>query len=136
MKNGKGWVIFFVIGLLTFLAGEASVTSAASDYPSRPIEIVIPYPPGGAAEIVVRPYKEWVSKILGQPIVFVFKPGAGGAAGASYVKNAKPDGYTLMSGSTTPVALLPLVKKDLGYTLDDFAFVCNLTFPPSFPLKY
>ncbi len=122
--------LLILTGIMILLIFGSSDVFAASDYPNRPIEIVIPYPPGGAAEIVVRPYKERVSKILGQPIVFAFKPGAGGAAGATYVKNAKPDGYTLMSGSTTPVALLPLVKKDLTYTLEDFDFVCNLTVTP------
>jgi tripartite-type tricarboxylate transporter receptor subunit TctC len=127
VKNGKGWVIFLGIGMLTILVGEASVASAASDFPSRPIEMVIPYPPGGAVEIVVRPFKDKVSQILGQPVIFSFKPGAGGAAGAAYVAHAKPDGYTLLVGSTTPLIMIPLTKKDIGYSLTDFAAVCNLT---------
>ncbi len=122
--------VLIVLAGLAAVMGPAAQGHAATAFPSRPIEIVIPYPPGGAAEIVVRPYKERLTQILGQPIVFNFKPGAGGAAGAQYVKNAKPDGYTLMSGSTTPVVLLPLVKKDLGYTMDDFTYACNLTVTP------
>jgi tripartite-type tricarboxylate transporter receptor subunit TctC len=119
--------IFFLTGLSMCLVGPTSSLSAAPDYPSRPIEMVIPYPPGGAVEIVVRPFKDKVSQVLGQPVVFTFKPGAGGAAGSAYVAHAKPDGYTILVGSTTPLIMIPLTKKDIGYSLTDFAAVCNLT---------
>jgi len=122
--------IFVLASLISLLACVGGVSSAP-DYPNRPIEVIVPYPPGGVAEIVVRPYKEHLQKVLGQPVVFVFKPGAGGAVGTAYVSQARPDGYTILSGSTSPLVLLPLTsKKGLGYTPEDFTYICNLTVNP------
>jgi len=121
-----------VFVLVTSFFLEIPLVSEASDYPSRPIEIVVPFAPGGLPETIIRPFPGRLQKIFGQPVVVVFKPGAGGAAGSAFVARAKPDGYTLLVGSTSPLVLVPLTsKKDLGYTLEDFTYVCNLTVTPS-----
>lgn len=79
---------------------------AQEKYPSRPIQMVVPFPPGGVADIVARALSPALEKGLGQPIVVLNKPGAGGALGTGMVATAKPDGYTLLmalaSISTNP----------------------------------
>jgi tripartite-type tricarboxylate transporter receptor subunit TctC len=127
-RLGK-WVIFS-LGIVTFLAGETRAGQASSDYPDRPIEVVIPYAPGGGADIATTAYKDKAAKILGQPLISTFKPGAGGATGSAFVAQAKPDGYTLLVGSNSPLVIAPLTKKGTGYTLDDFVPVCNLSAVP------
>jgi len=114
-----------VIGVFFILAVTTICSSFASDFPERAIEMVIPYAPGGSPDIANRPWKEKISKVLGQPLVVLFKPGAGGAAGTTFVARAKPDGYTLLAGSSTPLVLVPLTTKGIAYTQDDFIPICN-----------
>ena len=124
----RKWVGVFW-GVVILLMAGAQIAQAA-DYPDRPVELVIPYAPGGGADIATTAYKERAAKALGQPLVSVFKPGAGGAAGSAFVAQAKPDGYTLLVGSNSPLVIAPLTKKGTGYTLEDFAPVCNLSAVP------
>lgn len=121
--------IMFISVLAIFLGTGISFGQSALDYPSRPIELVVPYSPGGGADIASRAFKDYVAKVLGQPIVQNFKPGAGGATGSAFVAAAKPDGYTLLVGSNSPLVVAPLTKKP-GYTLDDFTPVCNFSLLP------
>jgi tripartite-type tricarboxylate transporter receptor subunit TctC len=119
-----------LIGVMIFLLSGFSYVLASTDYPKRPIELVIPYAPGGGADIASSAFKERVGKILGQPLISTFKPGAGGATGSAFVAQAKPDGYTLLVGSNSPLIIAPLTKKGTGYTLNDFTPVCNLSAVP------
>ncbi|HYB20194.1 MAG TPA: tripartite tricarboxylate transporter substrate binding protein [Thermodesulfobacteriota bacterium] len=129
MKRLGKWIIV-PLGVVTFFMGGAQIGLASSDYPNRPIEMVIPYSPGGGADIATTAYKDWAAKILGQPLISSFKPGAGGAVGSAFVAQAKPDGYTLLVGSNSPLVIAPLTKKGTGYSLEDFAPVCNLSAVP------
>jgi tripartite-type tricarboxylate transporter receptor subunit TctC len=70
---------------------------AQSDYPNRPITIIVPTPPGGTLDLITRLASEKLRDLLGQPIVLEYKPGAGLNIGAAYVARATPDGYTLLS---------------------------------------
>ena len=67
-------------------------------YPSRPIKLVIPFPPGGPTDMLGRRYGEKLSAVLGQPVVIDNKAGAGGVLGADLVAKSRPDGYTLLLG--------------------------------------
>ena len=116
--------IFFAM-----LLSGAAVASAA-DYPDRPIDLVIPYAPGGGADIATTAFKDKVAKIVGQPLISNFKPGAGGATGSAFVAQAKADGYTFLVGSNSPLIIAPLTKKGTGYTLADFTPVCNISAVP------
>jgi tripartite-type tricarboxylate transporter receptor subunit TctC len=89
--------------------------SFAEDYPSRPIHLIVPFPPGGVADIIARPIAEWVSKSLGVPVVVEDHGGATGTIGASYVAHANPDGYTLLLGTTNEIAMSPTLFKSLPY---------------------
>jgi tripartite-type tricarboxylate transporter receptor subunit TctC len=87
----------------------------ADDWPSRPIQIVVPFGAGGAADIIARLIGDKLATALGQPVVIEDKPGAGGNIGAAAVARANPDGYTLlMSGSPTH-SVGPYLYKDLSY---------------------
>ena len=79
-------------------AAAAFVTpSFAQDYPSRPVIVVNPFPPGGAVDTVGRPFAAVMEPLLKQPVVIETKAGAAGAVGAQFAANAKPDGYTLLA---------------------------------------
>ena len=121
--------IILISVLAIFVVTDISFGQSASDYPSRPIELVVPYSAGGGADIASRTFKDYVAKVLGQPIIQSFKPGAGGATGSAFVAVAKPDGYTLLVGSNSPLVVAPLTKKP-GYTLDDFTPICNFSLIP------
>src|SRR6186997_1990367 len=78
-------------------AAAALATPAfAQDYPSRPVTIVNPFPPGGAVDVVGRPFAAVLEPIIKQPVVIETKAGAAGAVGAQFAAAAKPDGYTLL----------------------------------------
>lgn len=98
------------------LAGLATLPAVAQDkYPSRPITMVVPFPPGGSVDIMARQYSEPLSRVLGVPIVVENRPGAGGSVGAQYVARAKADGYTLVVSSQSSHLANPLTQPQVGY---------------------
>jgi tripartite-type tricarboxylate transporter receptor subunit TctC len=113
---------------VTILVGAGAAT--AQDYPSRPITLVAPFPPGGVVDLTGRPLAAALEKILKQPVVLSNKPGAAGAVGRQQVAIAKPDGYTvlvdLVSISTIP-PVDALFERTPAYTLDQFVAVARLT---------
>ena len=90
-------------------------TGASSQFPNRPIHLVVPYPPGGLVDTMARTVQEPLSAALGQPVIVDNKPGAAGAIATRFVAQSPPDGYTLIFGNNGPSALLPLIQKDAGY---------------------
>jgi tripartite-type tricarboxylate transporter receptor subunit TctC len=106
--------VFLLAGWLTSLP-LTSVPVRADDWPSRPIQMIVPFGAGGAADIIARLVGDKLAAALGQPVVIEDKPGAGGNIGAGLVARANPDGYTLlMSGSPTH-SVGPYLYKDLSY---------------------
>jgi len=97
------------------LAGAACVSLApaaqASDYPSKPIQIIVPYAPGGSTDQLARALQKPMSDALGQQVVVINKPGAGGTIGTDQVVRAEPDGYTLVFGNSGPNAIVALTRK-------------------------
>ncbi|OLC37648.1 MAG: hypothetical protein AUH81_05775 [Candidatus Rokubacteria bacterium 13_1_40CM_4_69_5] len=94
---------------------------AESDYPSRPIEFIIPFPPGGPADTAARIIQPKLSAGLGVPIVLVNKAGGGGALGADYVAKSKPDGYTVFAATNAPLTIVTAIQPDVSYRPSDFA---------------
>ena len=119
---------------LTFAVALAlPVTGAAhaDDYPSRPIRLIVPYAPGGGADAIGRIVAKRVSETIGQPIVIENRGGAGSILGTEAVKNADPDGYTLLVGQSGPISINPAVYKNLRYDpVKDFAPVTMTTAYP------
>src|SRR5215470_3883873 len=128
----------FVAGMMSALAGPAF----AQGYPDRPIRLIVPSAPGGPTDIPARLVAQLLPK-LGQPTVVENRPGAGGAIGARAVATAAPDGYTLLVGNTSVLAVIPAVSVNAAYDPSkDFAPVAKvsesyqvLVVHPSFPIN-
>ena len=88
--------------------------STAQTFPARPVTLVVPYPPGGSADILARTVGEQLATRLGQPVIVENKAGAGTAIGARFVADAKPDGHTLLMGTVSSQAINPAMSK-VGY---------------------
>ncbi len=105
---------------LAWLIITGSPVAAQEKYPSRPIELIVHYAPGGGTDIIMRLLAEIVEPILGQKVVVVNKPGAGGMLGVSAVTQAKPDGYTLGGVSNAPLTMVPHMQA-APYGPSDYA---------------
>ncbi len=92
-----------------------SMSATAATFPDRPISLIVPFPPGGTSDTVGRIFADALSKQLGSSVVVENKAGAGGAIGARYVASAKPDGYTLLLGTSSTNGTNSAVYKDLPY---------------------
>lgn len=107
-----------VLGLAAALLA-APAWSQADAWPSRPIHMVVPFPPGSSPDTLARMVAEPLSQKLGQPVVVENKAGAGGNIGTRQVAQAKPDGYTILLTINGPIVTAPaLYKKTLGYDPD------------------
>lgn len=113
------------------VAGQAI---AAEPYPVRPIQVIVPFPPGGVADLVARPLAAALEKDLKQPVVIVNKTGAGGAVGMQAQAVSKPDGYTLMVALSS-ISVMPEVDALFGrppvYKLSDFTPIALLSSDPT-----
>jgi len=111
----------------------SSALLLADTYPSRPIQIIVPFPPGGVADLVARPAAAGLEKQLKQPVAVVNKPGAAGAVGMQSAAVSKPDGYTLLSALVS-ISVIPEVDALFGrprtYKREDFAPIALLSADP------
>ncbi|UZE50721.1 Bug family tripartite tricarboxylate transporter substrate binding protein [Rhodopseudomonas sp. P2A-2r] len=121
--------------LLRFAAAAVTAASLllstggafAAAWPSRTIKLIVPFPPGGAADATARIYADKLGEALQQTVVIENKPGAGTAIAADYVAHAEPDGYTLSLAPTGQLAILPHINKEITYDpFTSFVPVSNL----------
>jgi tripartite-type tricarboxylate transporter receptor subunit TctC len=109
------------ISLISILWGLAFTGSgAALDYPSKAIQVVVGYAPGGPASLGARIVSEEVSKEIGVPLVIINKAGGQGSIAATFVARAKPDGYTLLAGTSANLSAAFALLPDITYKLSDF----------------
>ena len=118
-----------------FLAAAWPLASAAqTDYPAHTVTMVVPFPPGGVADITARPLADAMTRILRQPVVVENKSGAGGGVGMQYVARAKPDGYTLLLALSS-ISIIPEADKVLGrdpmYQLSQLVPIARFTADPT-----
>jgi tripartite-type tricarboxylate transporter receptor subunit TctC len=116
------------------LALAAAPALAQDAYPSRAITMIVPFPPGGVADITGRPTAAAMEKILKQPVVIANRPGAGGAVGNAAVANAKPDGYTILmalSSITVIPAADALFDRKPAYSLDQLMPIALISADPT-----
>jgi tripartite-type tricarboxylate transporter receptor subunit TctC len=128
----KNVIKTIAVGLL--LATSFATGVAAEDpYPNRPVNVIVPFPPGGVVEQTGRPALQALQKQLKQPFLLINKPGAGGSIGAATVANAKPDGYTILAAlasvSTNPEAD-KIAGRPPAFQLDQLAPIALLTSDP------
>ena len=124
----------FIFGLLVLVCLAGVETQAQEKFPSRPVTILLGYPPGGSTDTTARAIAPVLERILGQPVVIQNRPGAAALIGTQAVANAAPDGYTI-TVATTQLALLPAVDAVFGrppsFTRDQFAPIALLSADPS-----
>jgi tripartite-type tricarboxylate transporter receptor subunit TctC len=101
------------------LLGTLTLTQAQTAWPTKPVRVLLPFPPGGPSDIVMRLAAEKMQVVLKQPIVIDNKPGAGGNLGSAEVARAAPDGYTWLWGTDTLLTVNPHVYKQLGFKVED-----------------
>ena len=100
----------FMLALLV-----APLVSYGQAYPSRPIKLVVPYPPGGSTDLLARIVAQKMSDSMGQPIIVENRPGAGGMLGSELVARAAPDGYTLLLGTNATHVIGKFLSKNIPY---------------------
>jgi tripartite-type tricarboxylate transporter receptor subunit TctC len=101
--------------VLAAVAGLWSAAALAQAYPSQPIKLIVPYPPGGNTDIVARIYAQKLSERVGQPVVIDNRGGAAGALGMGIAAKAPGDGYTLVIGDLGSLVIGPISKPGIGY---------------------
>lgn len=117
----RTWRSAAMLTVVAALTGVAGPPASAQTYPSRTVTIVVPYPAGGLGDILPRAMAQVLQEQTGQTFIVDNRPGATQALGTRYAAHAVADGYTLLFGSVTSLALNPILKKDLPYDpLKDF----------------
>lgn len=126
--------------VMLYLVAGAAAAQSPSNYPNRPIRLIVPWPPGQATDLAARIVGERIAQQLGQPLVVDNRAGASGQIGTEAVVRSAPDGYTLLAASSGPISINPLLSK-LPYDVDtQLMAVANigiipfvLVVPASFP---
>jgi tripartite-type tricarboxylate transporter receptor subunit TctC len=110
-------ILNFVVAAAALALG-AWGAPASAEYPEKPIRLIVPFAQGGATDTVGRMIATPLEQKLGQPVIVVNQPGAGGAVGIANMVQARPDGYTLAVGANDSISARPLMTES-GYTIDD-----------------
>jgi tripartite-type tricarboxylate transporter receptor subunit TctC len=128
-------VRFYALRILAVAVASAmalpSPCAAARDYPRRAIKVIVPFPAGGAADLMPRVVFDALSRKWGQPVVIENKPGAGGNIGAEAVFHAEPDGYTLLASPPPPFVINQSLYRRIGYDPAQFVPVSVMSIVPT-----
>jgi len=121
-----------IVGAALLVA--TSLAFAQENYPTKPVTMIVPFPPGGVADIVGRPLAAAMERTLKQPVVVVNRTGAGGAVGMAVVAKSAPDGYTVLMGLSS-ISIFPVSDRINGkapaYEMKDFAPIALVTADPT-----
>ncbi len=129
--------------LIGVVAAALGAPACGEEYPSRPITLIVPFPPGGSTNIVMRIVADKLAALIGQPVVVDNRAGAGGTLGTRLLAKSPPDGYTIGLGFSGPLGIAPSLYRDVGYDpRRDFAPIGrvatapnSLVVHPSFPAR-
>jgi tripartite-type tricarboxylate transporter receptor subunit TctC len=123
-----------VLMAVTLAAAVPGSAAAQEPYPSRPISLVAPFPPGGVADLTARPVAAAMERVLKNPVGVVNKTGAAGAVGMQFVATSKPDGYALLLALSS-ISIIPEADKLFGrqpaFTVDQFAPIALISADPT-----
>ena len=111
---------------LVLLTGWLHSNASAQEYPSRPLQMIMPFPPGGIVDIMGRGFAQALGTRVGQQVVVVNRPGAGLTIGMAAVGQAPADGYTMIYTPVTPITIQPHRMKSLPYTREQFIPLCQV----------
>lgn len=113
------------------LATTVNVSAYAAEFPSKPIQMIVSYGAGGSTDTMARIFAKYAGDVIGQRIVVVNRPGAGGELGWVHLANSKPDGYTIGLINSPVVEVYPITRPDsVGYTLEDIRPLANIVTDP------
>jgi tripartite-type tricarboxylate transporter receptor subunit TctC len=126
VRRGRGLGFVVSLWLLLFVLIGGLERADGAEFPTKPIEVIVPAPPGGGTDIAARLVAEAIEPILKQKLVVINTPGGSGSLGLMQVVGAKPDGYTLGLIWQAPLTMVPTVIK-VTYTLDDFSYITMLS---------
>src|SRR5204863_3357229 len=116
---------FWVALVAAALAWPAA--AGAADWPTKPVRLIVPFAPGGLADIAGRAYADALSAAFGKPFVIENRPGGGGLAAAEAIMRGEPDGYTLMVSGVPTLVLVPAMSKTPTYDpIRDFSHIAYL----------
>lgn len=128
----KKRIFLSALAATAVLAGLPTLSAAAESFPSKPLTLVIPYPPGGPTDAMARTLASEISNFLSQPMIVENRAGANGNIGAEHVARAAPDGYTLMFGTSGPLAINASLYRNLNYDpIKSYAPVVNVGYLPN-----
>ena len=131
MSRGQIVKLQFVVLLAVALTDMPQV-ARADDYPSRAVNLIVPFPPGGSTTVMARNVADKLSAALGQQIVVENRGGAGGTLGTRFVAKAPPDGYTILLSYTATMAIAPAMNANAGYDPHkDFTPIGMIGFAPN-----
>src|SRR5262252_6292342 len=121
----------FLLAAAVMLAGlpPAPLPTAAQGYPTRPVNMVVPFPPGGNTDIMARALQNELGKALAQTVIITNKGGAAGTIGINELVKAQADGYTIALAPNNPLTAQPHLQK-LAYGMDSFRYVCLTYYAP------
>ena len=104
----------------------SALDANAQNWPSRPLDVIIPFPAGGSVDVIGRAVATAIGEELGQQVVIGNRDGASGTIGFNALASAPPDGYTLGAGPTTPIANAPYLMKGVRYGVESFEYICHV----------
>jgi len=120
-----------IAGVVGALVGALTApVAAAQTYPTKPVRLVVPFPPGGGTDLVGRAIAQGLTERLGQTVIVDNRAGAGGVIGADHVAKSAPDGYTIMMGTPGPLTINPNLRKVPYDPARDFAPITLATISP------
>jgi tripartite-type tricarboxylate transporter receptor subunit TctC len=128
MSHRRARAAFAASALLAAVAAPAAET-----YPAKPVRIVVPFAAGGSTDILARNIAQRLNEAMRAPVIVENRPGGGGVVGAEHVAKATPDGYTLLMGTNTTIAVAPHLYSKLPYNpLRDFVPIAEVAYNPQF----
>jgi len=126
--------LFFAASIFLVAMAFPAMAQSPETWPTKPITMVVPFPPGGVADTVGRPVAEALSRILGQPVIVENRPGAGGGVGMAAVAKSKPDGYTILMALSS-ISIIPeadkVVGRELSFQLSQLKPIARFTADPT-----